>query len=72
MICTTNAIESVNDRLRRIIKTRGRFPGDDAAGRLILLALRTITADWVKAAHHWKDATNQFAILCAERVIRDA
>jgi transposase-like protein len=72
VIYTTNAIESVNARLRKIIKTRGHFPSDDAASKLIWLALRNITADWGKAAHHWKEAMNQFAILYAERFMRDA
>jgi putative transposase len=36
------------------------------------LALRNITADWAKAAHSWKEAMNQFAILYAERFTRDA
>lgn len=72
VIYTTNAIESVNARLRKIIKTRGHFPSDDAAGKLIWLALRNITADWGKAAHNWKEAMNQFAILYAERFTREA
>jgi len=72
VIYTTNAIESVNARLRKIIKTRGHFPSDDAASKLIWLALRNITADWGQAAHHWKEAMNQFAILYAERFTRDA
>ena len=67
VIYTTNAIESVNARLRKIIKTRGHFPSDDAAAKLIWLALRNITADWSRAARDWKDAMNQFAILYAER-----
>jgi putative transposase len=71
VIYTTNAIESVNARLRKIIKTRGHFPTDEAAGKLIWLALRNITADWGKAAHHWKEAMNQFAILYAERFTRE-
>jgi len=67
VIYTTNAIESVNARLRKIIKTRGHFPTDDAASKLIWLALRNITADWGKAAHNWKEAMNQFAILYDDR-----
>ena len=67
VIYTTNAIESVNAQLRKIIKTRGHFPTDDAANKLIWLALRNITADWSKAAHHWKEAMNQFAILYDDR-----
>ena len=67
VIYTTNAIESLNARLRKIIKTRGHFPSDDAASKLIWLALRNITADWGRAARDWKEAMNQFAILYAER-----
>ncbi|MBL8419121.1 MAG: IS256 family transposase [Dechloromonas sp.] len=64
---TTNAIESINARLRKIIKTRGHCPSDDAATKRIWLALRKITADWGRAAKDWKEAMNQFAILYAER-----
>ena len=67
VIYTTNAIESINARLRKIIKTRGHFPSDDAATKLIWLALRNITADWGRATRDWKEAMNQFAILYAER-----
>ena len=67
VIYTTNAIESINARLRKIIKTRGHFPSDDAASKLIWLALRNITADWGNAAPNWKEAMNQFAILYEER-----
>jgi transposase-like protein len=67
VIYTTNAIESVNARLRKIIKTRGHFPSDDAASKLIWLALRNITADWSRPGRDWKEAMNQFAILYADR-----
>jgi len=70
VIYTTNAIESINSQLRKIIKTRGHFPSDEAATKLIWLALRNITADWGRAAHDWKTAMNQFAILYADRFIR--
>src|SRR5712691_1514386 len=46
VIYTTNALESVHSQLRKIIKTRGHFPNDDAATKLIWLALRNITASW--------------------------
>ena len=67
VIYTTNAIESVNAQVRKIIKTRGHFPSDDAASKLIWLALRNITADWGRPVRHWKEAMNQFAILYADR-----
>ncbi|QKL55745.1 IS256 family transposase [Ralstonia solanacearum] len=70
VIYTTNAIESVNASLRKIIKTRGHFPSDDAATKLLWLVLRNITADWSRAAHDWKSAMNQFAILYEERFTR--
>jgi len=63
VIYTTNAIESLNARVRKIIRTRGHFPADEAASKLIWLALRNITADWGRPAHNWKEAMNQFAIL---------
>ncbi|WP_080589914.1 transposase [Pseudomonas asplenii] len=70
VIYTTNAIESINAQLRKIIKTRGHFPHDDAATKLIWLGLRNITANWGSAAHDWKNAMNQFAILYGDRFIR--
>ena len=72
VIYTTNAIESINARLRKIIKTRSHFPSDDAATKLLWLALRNITADWGRAAKDWKEAMNQFAILYEDRFIRAA
>ncbi len=60
VIYTTNAIESINAQLRKVIKTRGHFPTDEAATKLIWLALRNITANWGSAAHDWKNAMNQF------------
>ncbi|WP_419736448.1 IS256 family transposase [Pseudomonas sp. COR18] len=70
VIYTTNAIESINAQLRKIIKTRGHFPNDDAATKLIWLVLRNITADWGRAANDWKGAMNQFAILYGDRFTR--
>ena len=67
VIYTTNALESVHARLRKILKTRGHFPNDEAATKLIWLALRNITATWDKAANNWPLALNQFAILYEDR-----
>jgi putative transposase len=72
VIYTTNAIESINSQLRKIIKSRGHFPSDDAASKLIWLALRNITEDWGRAAKEWKEAMNQFAILYEDRFTRGA
>jgi transposase-like protein len=63
LIYTTNALESVHGQLRKIIKTRGQFPNDDAATKLIWLALRNITAKWARTSPYWRAAMNQFAIL---------
>ena len=64
---TTNALERVNARVPKILTTRGHFPNDDAATKLIWLALRNITASWGKAANSWHVAMNQFAILYEDR-----
>ena len=63
LIYTTNSLESVHAQLRKIIKTRGHFPNDDAVTKLIWLALRNITAKWKRTADYWRPAMNQFAIL---------
>jgi transposase-like protein len=67
VIYTTNAIESLNMQLRKIIKTRGHFPNDEAAIKLLWLALRNVLAKSVRAAFDWNSAMNQFAILFGER-----
>jgi putative transposase len=72
VIYTTNAIESIHAQLRKIIKSRGHFPSDDAATKLIWLALKNITADWGRAAKEWKEAMNQFAILYEDRFTKAA
>jgi len=67
MIYTTNAVESLHMTLRKIIKTRGSFPSEEAAVKLLYLALRNITAKW-DAIQHWKQALNQFEVLWGERI----
>jgi putative transposase len=67
VVYTTNAIESLNMQLRKIIKTRGHFPNDEAAIKLLWLALRNVLARSVRAAFDWSSAMNQFAILFGER-----
>jgi putative transposase len=67
VIYTTNALESVHAQLRKIIKTRGHFPNDEAATKLIWLALRNITAKWERGAPSWRTALRQFAILYDDR-----
>lgn len=61
-IYTTNAIESLNFQLRKIIKTRGHFPSDDAAFKLLYLALSRAQEKWTMPIRNWKNALNQFAV----------
>jgi len=63
VIYTTNAIESVNDGLRRVIKNRGSFPSHEAALKLLYLALQNISQKWTMPVKDWRAALNQFAIL---------
>jgi putative transposase len=67
LIYTTNALESVHAQLRKIVKTRGHFPNDDAATKLLWLARRNLTAKWDRTAYAWSQAMNQFAILYGDR-----
>jgi len=70
VIYTTNQLESVHARIRRVIKTRGNFPHDDAAIKLIWLALRNVMSDWTRPAQHWKPALNAFALAYGDRFLR--
>jgi putative transposase len=67
VIYTTNAIESLNMQLRKIIKTRGHFPNDESAIKLLWLALRNVLNKSVRRTFDWKVAMNQFAILYGDR-----
>jgi putative transposase len=67
IVYTTNALENVHRQLRKIIKTRGHFPNDDAATKLLWLALRNITRKWVGVITAWPVVMNQFALLYGDR-----
>ncbi|MGC8604832.1 MAG: IS256 family transposase [Desulfomonilaceae bacterium] len=67
IIYTTNAIESLNMTLRKIIKNRGHFPSDESATKLIYLALRNATTKWTMPLKDWKKALTQFAIIYKDR-----
>jgi putative transposase len=62
-IYTTNVIESLNFTLRKVVKTKGSFPSEDAAFKLLYLALRNIQKKWTMPIHNWKSALNLFSIL---------
>lgn len=68
VIYTTNAIESVNMGLRKIIKTRGSFPTEEAALKLIYLAFQDMSKKWTLPIRDWKAALNRFAIVFGERL----
>ena len=67
-IYTTNAVEALNRSLRKIIKTRGAFPNEEAAMKLLFLALRHAAKKWTLPIRHWKEALNYFTILWPERM----
>lgn len=67
IIYTTDAIESLHLQLRRIVKNRGHFPTDEAASKLLFLALRNIEKDSKMPPITWKQAANQFAVLFGQR-----
>lgn len=68
IIYTTNTIESVNSVLRRSIKTKGSFPSDDAAKKIIYLSLMNATRRWTMPIQEWRQALNQLTILHPERL----
>ena len=66
VIYTTNAVESLNMTLRKVIKTRGSFPNEDAAIKLLYLALMNVAKKW-HTIQGWPQALNHFAILWGDR-----
>ena len=68
VIYTTNAIESLNMSLRKITKNRASFPNDEAALKLLYLALANISKKWTRPIANWTGAVNQFAIVYEGRM----
>lgn len=68
VIYTTNAIESLNYTLRKVIKNRSLFPNDEAVFKLLYLALRNIEKKWTMPIKDWKRALHQFAIVFEGRI----
>jgi putative transposase len=67
IIYTTNAIESLNSTLRTAVRSRGHFPTDEAAIKLLYLVLRRVSSDWKNAQREWTAAMTQFAIMFGDR-----
>jgi putative transposase len=68
VIYTTNAVESLNMSLRKIIKMRGSFPNEEAALKLLYLALRNASKKWTMPVQNWTTALNRFSILWPDRM----
>jgi len=69
IIYTTNAIEALNAKLRRAVRTRGHFPTDEAAIKLLYLVLRQVADEWKMPPREWCEAKTQFAIMFDERFV---
>jgi len=67
VIYTTNAVESLNMTLRKVIKTRAAFPTEEAALKLLYMALRNVAKKW-NCVQNWREALNRFQILGPERM----
>lgn len=70
LLYTTNAIEALNAKLRRAVRARGHFPSDDAALKLLFLALNRTEKEWTMPPREWSMAKAQFAVLFGERFTR--
>jgi putative transposase len=68
IIYTTNAVESLNMSLRRIIKTRGAFPSEEAGMKLLYLALSNLIKKW-ETVQHWRQAMARFTLLWEDRIL---
>jgi putative transposase len=69
IIYTTNAIEALNSKLRRAVRTRGHFPNDDAAIKLLYLVLNRAADEWKRPPREWYQAKTQFAVVFGERFV---
>lgn len=69
IIYTTNAIEALNSKLRRAVRTRGHFPSDDAAMKLLYLVLNHAAEEWKRPPREWTEAKTQFAVVFGERFV---
>jgi putative transposase len=69
IIYTTNAIEALNSKLRRAVRTRGHFPSDDAAMKLLYLVLNHAADDWKRPPREWFEARTKFAVVFGERFV---
>ena len=69
IIYTTNSIEALNSKLRRAVRTRGHFPSDDAAAKLLYLVLNHAAAEWKRPPREWAEAKTQFAVMFNERFV---
>jgi putative transposase len=68
VIYTTNAIESLNRSLRKVIKTKGAFPNDASILKIFYMALANISKKWTMPIRTWNAAISQFAIKFAGRI----
>lgn len=66
-IYTTNVVESLNMTLRKVIKTRASFPNEEAALKLLYLALKNVAKKW-KPSPNWRTALNHFMLLWGDRI----
>lgn len=66
-VYTTNAIESINMSLRKVIKNKRVFPSDEAALKQLYLAIRNISKKWTMPIRDWGLALNRFAIMFSDR-----
>lgn len=69
IIYTTNQIEALNSKLRRAVRTRGHFPGDEAAMKLLYLVLNHAAEQWKRPPREWTEAKTQFAIIFGDRFV---
>lgn len=68
LIYTTNAIEALNSKIRRAVRTRGHFPSDEAAAKLIYLALNATLQEWKRSVRESHAVKSQFEIMFEERL----
>jgi putative transposase len=67
LIYTTNAIEALNSKIHRAVRTRGHFPSDEATSKLVYLTLNATSTEWTRTIREWHKVRSQLAIMFENR-----
>ncbi|ESX84756.1 hypothetical protein X755_31565 [Mesorhizobium sp. LNJC405B00] len=69
IVYITNAIEALNSKLRHAVRTRGHFPNEDAARKLLSLVLNHAAKEWKRPPREWFEARTHFTVALGQTFV---